>query len=78
MLNERLGETLPVVTLRLKLLNGDSFKINVVDGEMYRKGANMLVEGKYTWHLCENKQTRSCQKTHYSYEPNSVDYDLKK
>lgn len=64
-----------------KLINGNTIKINLEDGETYRKMTQMLNEGKRSWHTFEDKQIRPirvmAKNLHPTCKPEKIIADLK-
>lgn len=64
----------------LKLIDKDSYKINLFDSLDYRKITNILNKSQSAWHSYENKQTREIRvmikDLHYSCDPSDIVTDL--
>lgn len=61
--------------------NGKNIKVNLVDGDTYRKISHMLSAERHSWHTFENKQTRPirvmAKNLHNTCKPEKIIDDLK-
>jgi len=57
-------------------MHGDNIKLNLENGDSYRKMTKMLSEGGHSWHTFENKQTRPirvmARNLHYTCKPEKI------
>lgn len=65
----------------VKMMNGESVKINAVNDDAYRAITQFLNQNKYLWHSYENKQERPIRvmvkKLHFTCQPTRIIEDLK-
>lgn len=67
---------------QIKIINDSNIKINVPDGEKYRKLTDMLNNNQFSWHSYENKQNRQikviAKKLHHACKPEKIVEHLKR
>lgn len=65
----------------IKMMSGESVKINANDEDSYRAITKILGDNSYLWHSYENKQERPirvmAKKIHHTYDPSRIVDDLK-